>query len=173
MCKIRRSKTAQKWFEGRKIDSTRVNLVTRILSRPIYSFYANSFLLEMSESHRYDIIEQFRNDPRTTKMRLSHITNVHIAILVLRGKIIAEATNRVGSRSKGAGYSHSTIHAEKNVVKELGDLSKLRDADMYVMRCGRGENKEKFINSKPCADCEYFLNKCMRKYGLKNVYYTS
>ena len=30
-----------------------------------------------------------------------------------------------------------------------------------------------FINSKPCCDCECFLNKCMNKYGLKNVYYTS
>jgi deoxycytidylate deaminase len=119
------------------------------------------------------IIEQFRNDPRTTSMRLSHNINVHIAVIVFRGKIIAEATNRIGSRSKGSGYSNCTIHAEKNVVKKLGDFTKLRDADMYVMRCGRGENSELFRNSKPCSDCEYFLMKCMRKYGLRNVYYTT
>lgn len=120
-----------------------------------------------------NILEQFRNDPRTTKMRLAHNTNVHIAVVVLRGKIIAEATNRLGSRSKGSGYSSYTIHAEKNVVKVLGDNNKLRDADLYVMRCGRGINNLNFINSKPCADCEYFLNKCMKKYGLRNVYYTA
>ena len=119
------------------------------------------------------ILEQFRGDERTVKMRLSHVTNIHIAAIVLRGKIIAEATNRVGSRSKGCGYSNSTIHAEKNVVKMLGDYNKMRDADMYVMRCGRGPNFLNFVNSKPCPDCEYFLNKCMKKYGLKNVYYTS
>jgi hypothetical protein len=119
------------------------------------------------------ILEKFRGDERTVKMRLSHVTNIHIAAIVLRGKIIAEATNRVGSRSKGCGYSNSTIHAEKNVVKMLGDYNKLRDADMYVMRCGRGPNFLNFVNSKPCPDCEYFLNKCMKKYGLKNVYYTS
>jgi deoxycytidylate deaminase len=127
----------------------------------------------MSNSQTNQILEQFRNDPRTTKMRLSHVTSVHLAVIVSRGKVIAEATNRLGSRSRGCGYSNYTIHAERNVVKVLGDHTKLRDADMYVMRCGRGVNSEKFINSRPCSDCEYFLTKCMRKYGLKNVYYTS
>ncbi len=120
-----------------------------------------------------EIIEQFRNDSRTVKMRLSHKTSVHIALVVLRGKILAQATNRLGSRSKGSGYSNYTIHAEKNVLKVLGDYNKLRDADMYIMRSGRGEHSSRFVNSKPCPDCEYFLNKCMKKYGLKNVYYTA
>jgi hypothetical protein len=125
------------------------------------------------ESNTNQILERFRNDPRTTKMRLSHITSVHLAVIVLRGKVIAEATNRIGSRSRGSGYSNYTIHAERNVLKVLGDYNKLRNADMYVMRCGRGINSETFINSKPCSDCEYFLNKCMKKYGLRNVYYTA
>jgi hypothetical protein len=128
---------------------------------------------KMSNSQTSQILEKFRDDPRTTKMRLSHTTSVHIAVLVSRGKIIAEATNRIGSRSKGCGYSNCTIHAEKNVVKVLGDYTKLRDTDMYVMRSGRGKNSNNFMNSKPCSDCEYFLKKCMSKYGLRNVYYTS
>ena len=119
----------------------------------------------------YRIIEQFMDDPRTTRLRLSHNTSIHIAAIVLRGKIIAEATNRLGSRSKGCGYSNYTIHAEKNVIKQLGDLSKLRGADLYVMRQSR--NNSKFIDSKPCSDCAYFLEKCMREYGLNNVYYTA
>ena len=70
-------------------------------------------------------------------------------------------------------YSDYTIHAEKNVVKHLGDYSKMKGSDMYVMRRGRGENNTTLMNSKPCPDCELFLQKCMRKYGLRNVYYTS
>ena len=127
----------------------------------------------MSIYHTNSIIEQFRNHPRINKLRQSHETSVHIAIVVLRGKIIAEATNRLGSRSKGSGYSAQTIHAERNVLKVLGDYNKLRDADIYVIRCGKGVNAFNFINSKPCSECECFLNKCMNKYGLKNVYYTS
>ena len=49
----------------------------------------------------------------------------------------------------------------------------MKGADMYVMRRGRGENNTTLMNSKPCPDCELFLQKCMRKYGLRNVYYTS
>ena len=127
----------------------------------------------MSIYRTNSIIEQFRNDPRINKMRQSHETSVHIAIVVLRGKIIAEATNRIGSRSKGSGYSAQTIHAERNVLKVLGDYNKLRDADIYVMRCGKGVNAFNFINSKPCCECQPFLNKCIRKYGLNKIYYTS
>jgi hypothetical protein len=110
----------------------------------------------MSIYRTNSIIEQFRNDPRINKLRQSHETSVHIAIVVLRGKIIAQ-----------------TIHAERNVLKVLGDYNKLRDADIYVMRCGKGVNAFNFINSKPCSECECFLNKCIRKYGLNKIYYTS
>ena len=118
------------------------------------------------------LLEYFRDNDKTDKFHKYHNTSVHVAIIVFRGKVIAEATNRVGSRSKGCGFSNYTIHAERNVVKQLGDYNKLRGADMYVMREGRGANKSLFINSTPCADCRYFLHKCIKKYGLKNIYYT-
>jgi len=118
-------------------------------------------------------------DPKTVKLRT--VNNlVHVAVLVNRGKIIAEATNRIGYRSICNKTYHNTyiresknIHAEENVVRVLGDYSKLKDSDMYVMRFGRGEKSDSFLNSKPCAKCECFLNKCIEKYGLRNIYYTS
>jgi len=130
----------------------------------------------MPNSQCYDILERFQCDPKTTKLRLANQI-VHIAVLVLRGKIIAKASNRIGYRSKGDRSFYNTsirakknIHAEENVVRVLGDVTKLRDADMYVMRFGQDDH---FLNSKPCAKCECFLNKCMREYGLRHVYYTS
>ena len=99
-----------------------------------------------------------------------------MAVLVKRGKVIASARNRYGTRSRGSGFSASSLHAEKNVVKELGDISQLRGADMFVMRFSKNrllEGHERFRSSKPCYSCELFLEKCMREYGLKNVYYTS
>ena len=122
------------------------------------------------------MLEQFLTDPRTTNLHDSRKSNVHIAILVRRGKILAEASNRIGSRSRGSGYSCQTIHAEKNVVKDLGDISQIRGADMYIMRISKDKKKEgydKFLGSAPCSECQIFLEKCMREYGLKNVYYTS
>ena len=121
------------------------------------------------------LLEEFLAHPRTMTMFQSSLPHIHTAVLVKRGKVIAHATNRAGSRSMGSGYSDYTIHAERNVVKSLGDISQLRGADMYVMRISRDHKKqgfEKFMDSRPCADCQKFLEKCMREYGLKNVYFT-
>jgi hypothetical protein len=130
--------------------------------------------MQLTEMHRstLSILEDFVNDPRTKNMRNKHYASIHKAVIVKRGIVIAEANNNYGSRSRGSGYSRSSIHAEKNVVKELGDISKLKGADMYIMRFTRSDPVD-FVKSIPCSACMVFLEKCMKEYGLKNVYYTS
>ena len=117
------------------------------------------------------IFDQFLSDPRTTSLKDKHYASLHRAVLVKRGQIIAMATNNYGTRSRGSGYSRSSIHAERNVVKALGNIHELKGADMYIMRFSR-EEEMRFAKSTPCKACEKFLEKCMREYGLKNVYYT-
>jgi hypothetical protein len=122
------------------------------------------------------LLEQFLDDPRTKRLVECHTTSIHVAVLVRRGQVITHAHNRIGSRSRGSGYSQQTIHAERNVIKSLGDISLLRGADMYVMRFSKDSHKvghDRFMSSKPCSSCQIFLAKCMKEYGLKNVYYTS
>jgi len=108
---------------------------------------------------------------------MGHTTKLHVAIIVKRGKILAEATNKVASRSNGAAArgSKNYIHAERNVLRTLGDTNKLRGADMYVMRIGKVYKQAdvQFMYSQPCPECTVLLQKCMREYGLKNVYFTS
>ena len=97
------------------------------------------------------------------------IAHTHHATIVKRNKVLASAMNKAGSRSMGCGYSDWTIHAERAVVKRLGDISQLRGATLIVVRYNRhGE----MLNSKPCHDCELFLEKCMRDYGLRKVVYS-
>ena len=117
------------------------------------------------------IFQRFLQDPRTTSLKEKHYASLHRAVLVKRGQVIADATNNYGSRSRGSGYSRSSIHAEKNVVKRLGDVSLMKNADMYIMRFSR-ENEMRLLKSTPCSACLVFLQKCMKEYGLKNVYYT-
>ena len=124
------------------------------------------------------ILAQFMTDSRTRNMRQSNRQqySVHVAVILRRGKVLATAMNRNGSRSSGSGYSERSIHAERNVIKELGDISKLRGASMLVMRVGRGLNADgtnRFLPSEPCRDCQLFLEKMMREHGLKNVFYTA
>jgi hypothetical protein len=132
-------------------------------------------MLEDLHATTKSILEQFLADPRTTSLRDRYCEELHIAALVKRGRVIASARNRYGTRSRGSGFSKSSLHAERNVIKELGDISLMKGADMIVMRFSKNRNLEdynRFRCSKPCTECQVFLEKCMREYGLKNVYYT-
>ena len=133
----------------------------------------------MPNSQVKKIFDKVIADIKIAKFRLTNIIT-HIAVIVSRGKIIAEATNRIGFRSRDSrSYSNTyvhpdkNIHAERNVIKALGSHSKLKNADMYILKFGRNECSDQFINSKPCAKCECYLKKCIRLYGLKNIYYSS
>jgi hypothetical protein len=96
-------------------------------------------------------------------------TSYHCARLERRGKIMAESRNRIGTRSRGCGWSDCTIHAERAVVKALGDLSQLDGCVLIVVRVSKNGN---IMGSKPCPDCEKFLSKCMKKHGLLRVMYS-
>lgn len=98
-----------------------------------------------------------------------HNTSLHVAILTKRGKVLATSRNRVGSRSRGCGWSDATLHAERAVVKSLGDTSRLQGCTLTVYRVlPTGE----YSNSKPCHSCQVFLEKCMREYGMLKVLYS-
>lgn len=95
---------------------------------------------------------------------------LHIAFLYnKKGNLICKSINKVGTRSRGAGYSEYTIHAERAVLKLIGNYIFLKDATLVVIRIGKsGDIKY----SKPCHGCEYHLNKAIRLYGLKQVFYS-
>ncbi len=96
-------------------------------------------------------------------------TGVHIAFIFGRGRtLLAADTNRPGGRSCGAGHSDRTIHAERSVLKKV-DHKLLQGAVLVVVRVN---NLGELINSYPCHGCQRHLEKCMREYGLRMVYYS-
>lgn len=107
---------------------------------------------------------------RSPSERLNHL---HLAMIIKRGKILAMATNREGSRSSGCGYSDFSLHAERAVIKEV-DLSTLKDSILVVVRIHRARcgNDVHLANSKPCRDCEAVLSKFIKFHGLRAVYYS-
>lgn len=99
----------------------------------------------------------------------NNVQHFHQAMITKRNKILAISHNILGSRSRGCGFSDQTMHAEKSVVKKLGDFSQLNGAVLYVYRYNaHGELRD----SKPCSDCQRFLEKCMSEYGLRKVVYS-
>jgi hypothetical protein len=95
----------------------------------------------------------------------------HIAVIIKRGKILCLASNGLGTRSRGCGYDTRTIHAERAVVKKLGDYSKLNGAIMIVIKISKYMNEIGY--SEPCHSCKCHLEKCIREYGLKRIYYST
>jgi hypothetical protein len=97
-------------------------------------------------------------------------TSLHMAFIYTRSGIcIGMATNSVGTRSRGAGYSDYTIHAERAALRAVGNVALLRDAVLVVVRIGkRGD----IMGSEPCHECKCHLTAAMRKYGLRCVYYS-
>ena len=97
-------------------------------------------------------------------------TNLHIAFVYgRRGVLLGMSTNRVGTRSSGAGFSRLTIHAERAALKAVGDVSLLRGAVLVVIRV---DKTGAILGSEPCHACKMHLEKCIDKYGLKAVYYS-
>ena len=103
------------------------------------------------------------------RLERPHKTSLHYAQIVKRNKVLAFARNSLGSRSRGCGYSDVTIHAERAVVKRLGDTSKLAGATLIVWRVSKTGD---IVSSKPCPSCQLFLDKCKREYGLRKVVYS-
>ena len=124
------------------------------------------------------ILDKFKTDAKIQKIRMANM-NTHVAVIVNRGKIIATAVNRIGYRNENSqSYYNTYLHTEKNkhaeelAVKALGNYNRLRNSDMYILRFGRGQNYENYSNSKPCAKCHCFLNKCIKDNKLRRVFYT-
>lgn len=100
----------------------------------------------------------------------TNLKHVHVALLYRRGKLLGVATNFVGSRNKGCGYDHRTIHAERAVIKKVGDTAKLSGAILIVIRIAKGTRE--IVNSEPCHSCRCHLEKCIKSYGLRSIYYS-
>lgn len=109
-------------------------------------------------------------DSRKSASTSKHHSFSHIAVIHRRGRVMAIASNTVGSRSRGCGFSDYTIHAERAVIKKLGDNTMLKDAVLVVVRIKKDGT---FGNSEPCHACKKHLTKCMIEFGLRHVHYSA
>ena len=63
-------------------------------------------------------------------------------------------------------------HAEENALRNA-DPRKLYGAKLYVVRWGNLESNPLFMQSKPCKRCTLIIESCMKKFGLRVVYYSN
>lgn len=62
-----------------------------------------------------------------------------------------------------------TIHAEEMALKNT-DPRKLNGASLYIVRSG---NECELLNSHPCQRCMAIIDLCIKKHGLKTIYYSA
>ena len=100
----------------------------------------------------------------------SPLVRRHGCIIVGGGKVISRGHNHY---RKGRFSAKCSTHAEIDAINNIGDKTLLRDADLYVVRIGSDHDGNIIIRgSQPCRTCLPKLLKCMRKYGLRNVFYS-
>jgi hypothetical protein len=133
-----------------------------------YDFEHYGPYIHAERAKRPHLLDQFLN------AKADHSTKLHVAVLVKRGRVLAFATNKVASRSSGASSrgSQNFIHAEKNLLRAIGDLSRMKGSDVYVMRISPVSSTG-FMYSQPCSECTAILNKCIEKHGLRKVFFTT
>ena len=120
--------------------------------------------------HDSAIVDEAMNLAKNSTMRSKHGS----IIIDKKGNVISSAWNTatLGKSNIDERYKNGekiSRHAEENVLR-FADPRKLCGARLYVVRCGQDDQP---LNSKPCKRCMAIINSCMKKYGLKVVYYTS
>jgi hypothetical protein len=115
------------------------------------------------------LLESILNTVSYKKTKHMSPKQCHVAIIYKRGKILSIGINKIGTRSRGCGWNDLSIHAEIMAIKNIGDMSKLRGAKLLIVRYN---TMDEIQYSKPCDHCRCILEKCMKQYGLRTVYYS-
>ena len=101
-------------------------------------------------------------------------------IIDKKGNIISSACNKTLNLPRTSLFNKKDFdkntkisrHAEENALRNV-DPRKLSGARLYVVRSGMNPSNPLFMNSKPCKRCTAIIEACMKKFGLKIVYYSS
>lgn len=89
----------------------------------------------------------------------------HGAVLIYRGKIIGKGYNTYNNSSYNEkGSLHAEVSAIKDGLKKISH-KELNKCELVIIRVNKVGD---CLLSKPCCDCEKFIN----KYSIKKVFYS-
>uniref|UniRef100_A0A7S3ZAY2 CMP/dCMP-type deaminase domain-containing protein n=1 Tax=Lotharella globosa TaxID=91324 RepID=A0A7S3ZAY2_9EUKA len=100
----------------------------------------------------------------------SMLREKHGCVIVRGGEVVSRGHNKhVVQFTKGL----VSCHAERDAILRCRKKGHLRDADLYVVRWGKNvPGNPEIMYSAPCAACVALIRACMKKYGLRNAYYS-
>lgn len=111
--------------------------------------------------------------------QFSDMKNKHGCVIIdNKGDIISTGVNKakihvnLNKFKKFNKNNKISCHAEEDALRNV-DIRKLKGAKLYVIRLNYTTPYPRFTDSKPCNKCTCIIESCMKKYGLKVVYYSS
>lgn len=104
----------------------------------------------------------------------SNMRQKHGCVIVKRKKVIAKGHNDHSGYDKyGSELTNKrrTIHAEADAIRNcISNGISMKGAVMYVVRFNIRTNEATY--SKPCHNCFELILSCVKKHGLRKIYYT-
>jgi len=97
----------------------------------------------------------------------------HGAVVVHRGRVVSTGYNHEHGFDRHASTylnNHISCHAECDALRNCPNKQFLRGADLYIVRINL--NSDGLLNSEPCRNCKMVIENYMRRFGLRNVYYS-
>jgi len=89
----------------------------------------------------------------------------HGAVVIYRGRIIGKGYNYyLNSNCKERASIHAEVSAINDAMKKL-PVNELKKCELVIIRVN---NAGECMNSKPCCNCEKYIN----KFCLKKVYHS-
>jgi len=85
----------------------------------------------------------------------------HGSVVIHRGKIIGRGYNTyINSNYKDKTSMHAEVSAINDALKKV-DASDLKKCELVIIRVNKTGER---LNSKPCCNCEYYINKfCIKR----------
>ena len=161
----------------------------------------NNMNNQNKKNHQNNVINQHRscsaNRSSTTTNSSVAMTNAHHHNNVLTNNVLNNNKNSTNINTKqnitttinnpcSSGTftcpiisSSHTVHPQRsNISKSIHNhQSDHHHNQQHTCSSSHGVSEsgigKDFLYSRPCYDCEIFLEKCMKKWGLRNVYYTT
>jgi deoxycytidylate deaminase len=96
----------------------------------------------------------------------------YAAVIVNKNKIISTGYNHYIMTPFSGLYS---THAEIDALNNCKNKNNLKGAIMYVVHVNTNliHKPYKYLIAAPCFDCEIKICKCMKKFGLSTIYYST
>lgn len=139
------------------------NLTNQIINTSLYFQYFDQELIQNINLRR-----SYYLDIAASLAKSSTMFQKHGAILVNKRNIIGKGCN-IYSKKSNTNYSmHAEIMTINNAIKTK-TKEILANSEMYVVRISTCEKKNILKYSKPCFNCQKYIN----KFKINKVYYST